>query len=407
MSPSTQQMGFVSAFNQTASSDEAALQLASDLEGPLVGPVDLLLLFVTPHHADRLGAFRDRLTATLKPRVTLGLTVQGVIGVRKEIESGPGVSALAASLPGVGLEAFAGAEPDWTAMINDPEGMGKTLQVDGENPKAFILLADPFSTPVGSILPAMSYALQGAPIIGGLASGGRRHGENRLLLNETIHTAGALGLSIAGPILAQTTVSQGCRPIGRPLVITRSQRHVVQQLGGRNAVAVLRELIESLPPDDQVLIASHGLLVGRVVSEYRERFGRGDFLIRNIVGVDQNEGYLAIGDPFLRTGQTIQFHVRDQQTAREDIEMLLDAQRLQGAAAGGLLFTCNGRGSHLFDAPDPDAVAVASALGDMPLAGFFAAGEIGPVGPQSHLHGHTASLVTFRSPHAAPDGPAA
>ena len=115
-----------------------------------------------------------------------------------------------------------------------------------------------------------------------------------------------------------------------------------------------------------------------------------------MVGVDSDEGYIAIGDPSVRTGQTIQFHLRDALSAEDDLRMMLAAQQVHGEASGALLFSCTGRGHHLFDQPDADAGMVYEALGDSPLAGFFCAGEIGPVGDQSYVHSHTACLAVFR-----------
>ncbi len=239
-------------------------------------------------------------------------------------------------------------------------------------------------------------------MVGGIASGGEEVGENRLMLDDAILEEGAVGLSLSGDIDVQTTVSQGCRPIGQPFVITKAKRHVVQQLGGHNALQVIQEMAQELDEEDQQLVHDNGLLVGRVINEYKQRFGRGDFVVRGLIGVDQDQGYIAIGDPQVRIGQTIQFHVRDQKTAAEDLAMVLDLQKVHGPGAGGLLFTCNGRGTNLFDAPDTDANLIHGALGEMPLAGIFAAGELGPLGSEqtSFVHGHTASLVVFRSMNA-------
>jgi small ligand-binding sensory domain FIST len=186
------------------------------------------------------------------------------------------------------------------------------------------------------------------------------------------------------------------------MVITRSQRNVIYELGGRTPLAVLQELFPTLPPRDQQLL-QRGLHVGRVIDEYRDTFGPGDFLVRNVVGLDPDSGALALGD-YVRNGQTVQFHLRDAQSADEDLRHLLD-RNLAGAAPprGALLFTCNGRGTRMFTEPDHDAAAVQQVVrahrggaDELPLAGFFAQGEIGPVGAQNFLHGFTASVVLFR-----------
>jgi len=242
----------------------------------------------------------------------------------------------------------------------------------------------------------LNVACPAIPVIGAMASGGEAAHENRLLLDDRVFCAGGVGLAIAGRVEVECTVSQGCRPIGHPYVITRSKRHLVQEMGGRSVMSIIDDVVGQLEPEDQALVQRNGLFVGRVIDEYKERFGRGDFLIKNIIGADREQGYIAIGDPQVNVGQTIQFHVRDQKTAEEDFMLLLEGQQLHGDAAGGLLFSCNGRGTRLFDHKNADVTVIRKALGDLPLAGFFAAGEIGPVGHESFLHGHTACLAVFR-----------
>jgi small ligand-binding sensory domain FIST len=207
-------------------------------------------------------------------------------------------------------------------------------------------------------------------------------------------------VSISGHTEVDCVVSQGCRPIGPPVVITKGKNNVVAELGGRKPLEVVQEIAQDLDEKERFLL-SKGLLVGVVIDEYKDRFGRGDFLIRNVVGIDQKNGAMAVAD-VIRVGQTIQFHVRDAETAREDLQLLLDAQELKEKPFAGLLFTCNGRGERLFETPNHDVGVVRERLGRIPVAGFFAAGEIGPVGDGSFVHGHTASLALFRTKPGRP-----
>ena len=206
---------------------------------------------------------------------------------------------------------------------------------------------------------------------------------------------GAVAVLVQGPVRISTVVSQGCRPIGRPFVVTKAERNVIRELGGRPPLAQLQELFAELSSDEQTL-ARQGLHVGQVIDEYRETFGRGDFLVRNVQGADPESGAIAIGD-WVRVGQTVRLHVRDAASADRDLREALRAQADalgDAGAAGALLFTCNGRGSHMFDVPDHDATAIEDGLG-VPAAGFFAAGEIGPVGGRNFLHGFTATMAVF------------
>jgi small ligand-binding sensory domain FIST len=210
-----------------------------------------------------------------------------------------------------------------------------------------------------------------------------------------ITAAVAIGVSIAGDVDLQCVVSQGCRPIGRTLVITRAQRNRVLELGGRPAMAALEEMAATLDERERDLLGK-GLLMGTVIDERNRPFGRGDFLVRNLLGVDKDAGAILVGD-LPRVGQTVQFHARDAITAAEDLQLLLDAEELKERPFAALLFTCNGRGRRLFGAPDHDVRIIDDRLGPLPMAGFFAAGEIGPVGARSFLHGHTAALALFRA----------
>jgi small ligand-binding sensory domain FIST len=235
----------------------------------------------------------------------------------------------------------------------------------------------------------------GLPIVGGMGSGDFRPGGVRLLRNYVVATQGAIVIAIAGDVRVDAFVSQGCRPIGEPLVVTKAERNLVLELGGRPAYERLKEIFARLPVRDQKLVRS-GLHLGRVVDEYREAFQAGDFLIRNVIGVDQETGAIQAADWF-RPGQTVQFQVRDGETASQDLQLELarSRERHDGPWAGGLIFDCNGRGTRLFQEPDHDALALQEKLGPLPLAGCFAQGEIGPVGGRSFLHGFTASVVLF------------
>nr|MDP9006656.1 FIST C-terminal domain-containing protein [Actinomycetota bacterium] len=177
-----------------------------------------------------------------------------------------------------------------------------------------------------------------------------------------------------------------------PMTVTRGEHQIVYELAGRPALERVQELVASLDPSDLALV-EQGLHVGRVIDEHKLDYGRGDFLIRNVLGADREVQAVAVGDE-VDVGDTLQFQVRDADSADEDLRQLMASERADGA----LLFTCNGRGSHLFGSADHDAGIISDALGGVPLAGMSCAGEIGPVGGRSFLHGFTASVALFRDP---------
>ena len=219
-------------------------------------------------------------------------------------------------------------------------------------------------------------------------------GQTVLIHGRNAVAGGAVGVHLRGRQPCRVVVSQGCRPIGRPLVVTRGHENVIEQVSGQSPLDYLKGLYDELPALDQQLFQK-GLHIGLAMSEYREGFGRGDYLVRNLYGIDRESGALILTDR-VRVGQTVQFQLRDADTADDDLRTLLRADlAANGPAAGALLFTCNGRGSRMFQMPDHDARVLADELGPVPTAGFFAAGELGPVGGTNFIHGFTASVVLF------------
>jgi small ligand-binding sensory domain FIST len=261
-----------------------------------------------------------------------------------------------------------------------------------------MLVADPYTTPPDDLLNGFHERYPGSAVVGGMASGSTGPGAACLLSREGVHDEGALVVAISGSVRMDTVVSQGCRPVGSHLVITKADRNAILSLGGKPALEALKAVADDVSPEDQALMRN-SLHVGRVVDERKSHFERGDFLVRNVLGIDPQTNALLIGD-MVRAGQTIQFMVRDAQAAGEELSALLDreasASDTRGKPMGSMVFSCNGRGSRFFGRPHHDIGHVHDSLGDVPTAGFFAAGEIGPVGGQPFLHGFTASIAVFR-----------
>jgi small ligand-binding sensory domain FIST len=393
MKPPAATMRFASALSDAESTADAVVETLQTVQSSGVRP-DVVFAFFTPHHADDAANWIENLWLELDPQVAVGCSAEGVIGPSREIEREPGLALLAGELPAVRLHPFHIGADDWRAMLADPERLVERVAF-GPETRALIGFGDPFTTPLSQFLPLVDAACAGAPLIGGMASAGRQAGENLLVRNDEVLTDGFVGVSLAGAVGVETVVSQGARPIGRAMIITKGHDNVVEQLGGKPALQALREVVDEMSEPDRLLL-QNGLLIGRAISEYRDTFGRGDFLVRNLMGVDQDSGAIAITD-FVKVGQTVQFHVRDAGTATEDLQLMLAPQRSRpGAAAGALLFSCNGRGTRMFDTACHDINAARSAMPDTPIAGFFAAGEIGPVGGKNFVHGHTASFALLR-----------
>jgi len=260
---------------------------------------------------------------------------------------------------------------------------------------SFLLLADPFTTPMREVLGLLDERYPGAKAIGGLAGGGQGEGENRLVFHGEVLTGGLVGVRLSGPVDIRPVISQGCRLVGERFVVTKAEHNLIHELGGVPALERLQAVFESLPEEDR-RHAHRALHLGIAIDEHRDRFERGDFLVRNLVGADQTTGSVAVGD-IVQEGQTVQFQLRDARSASADLNVLLatDLAAHRRPPLGALVFSCCGRGRGLFGTPNHDAAAMADRLGSIPVSGFFAQGEIGPVGGRNFLHGYTASMALF------------
>jgi small ligand-binding sensory domain FIST len=389
-------MSFASAVSANSDTEKALAEVCAQVCAQAgAGPVDLALAFYSPHHAGAAELLARTIHDRLQPRCLLGCPGETIVHFDREIEDAPALSLwLAKWSQPVALIPFH-LELEETADGYSLFGWPDDLSSADPDEAAVLLLADPFSFPVDEFLKQMNKEYPGLRVLGGMASGARQPGHNLLLLGREHVSAGAVGVLIQGPIQIRSVVSQGCRPIGRHLVVTRAQENIIVELGGKPPMAQLQEIWQELSPRDQELL-QQGLHIGRVINEYQGEFRRGDFLVRNVMGIDRASGAMAVSDR-VRVGQTIQFHIRDADTADEDLHELLqfDKRTHDRPAAGALLFSCNGRGTRLFDQPDHDARAIHAETGPIPLAGFFAQGELGPVGGQNFIHGFTASVVLF------------
>jgi small ligand-binding sensory domain FIST len=351
--------------------------------------VDLAFLFLSPAHLAEAEVAAEAVREELAPRHLLGCVAEGVVARVSELEEGPAVAVWAGALPGAEIECF------HVAAVQSDDGIAVVGFPGLDDPALVTLLVDPFTFPTGPFLASLNERYERIPLVGGIAVGGRQPGAQALILDEAVHTEGAVGAVVSG-LTVLTVVSQGCRPIGREAVITRCEGNVVSELAGMAALERLRREIAALSSEEQTL-AARGLLAGLVIDENRPEYDTGDFLMRGLLGADEATGALALGDS-VRVGQTLRFFVRDATSADADLRQALGGALRRGRPAGALLFTCNGRGTNMFPEPDHDARIVTETLGTHALAGFFCGGEIGPVGGKAFLHGFTATLAVFLEP---------
>ncbi len=355
--------------------------------------IDLALAFFSAPFIESLERNPGLLADRLGTRNIIGSSGDSVIGGDREYENEPAISIWAASLPGCDVRTMHlqyQREVDGGAFTGWPEALTSAWPEKG----TLICLGEPLTFPADVLLARWNDDHPGVPVVGGMSSCAL--GSNRLIVGDQMVEVGAAAVLVSGPIQTMTVVSQGCRPIGEPAVVTKSEANEILQIRGEPALEFLQKLYATLPTREQRLVRE-GLHIGRVISEYQDRRQFGDYLVRNVMSADPDRQSVCVGD-FIRAGQTVQFHIRDHASANADLQQWLTTSREiipAGTPVGGLLFTCNGRGTNLFPHADHDAAMIQQVLGPLPLAGFFAAGELGPVAGQNFVHGYTASLVLF------------
>ena len=402
--PATLLPTFASALSTDADPGRAEEQVVEGLRASLEGrEPDLLCAFVSHHHGEAIEQLGPRIARALGGSALLGCTGEGIIGAAREIEREPALSLWGACLPDTDVRPFQ-VEARLSGSENEEEGTLEFTALPRVKKRAqasLLILADPFSFPMDEYLKRLNADLPGVPAVGGMSSGGMGPGQNLLFTQNGLVEGGAIGVVLEGGVEVRAVVSPGCRPIGKPWVVTDCEQNLALKLGGRPAMEVLMETLMALPAADQQHFQKRPF-VGLAIDPAKLEFSPGDFLARQIVGLQTKKQAVAVGD-HLRRGQTIQFLVQDAGTASSDLTALMGHQgggalaAGRPGAAGALLFSCNGRGSRMFDEPDHDVTRVRAGLaGDVPVAGFFAMGEIGPVGGKNFLHGFTASVAVFR-----------
>jgi small ligand-binding sensory domain FIST len=391
-------MEWATTISRKTSFEDAVLECAEGVAGRLgPGPVSLTLAFVTPHFAAYYPRLRALVDRYLEPETFLGCSGGGVIGDGEEVEGAPAVTLVAARLPDVRLTPFrvSGPLPD---LDGPPDAWEHLVGVRASEEPQFVLLADPFSARAEALLAGLDYAFPSSAKIGGLASGGTSPGLNALFLGEEAFSDGAVGVALSGNVALDTVVAQGCRPVGDLMQITGCEGNLLYELDGRPAFEVLQQLFASLDERDRRL-ASTALFVGVLMDEFVEEPRVGDFLIRNLIGVDPHRSAVAVGE-YLQEGMRVRFHLRDAETSAQDLHAMLKGYERSSPEpanpSGALLFSCLGRGEGLYGRPNFDTGVFREHLGDVPVGGFFCNGEIGPVGGATFLHGYTSSFGLFR-----------
>jgi small ligand-binding sensory domain FIST len=417
-------MQWTNALSTRPSLETAITEVVERIKLSLSGNPDLGILFVSSAYATDFPRVVPLLLEKLPIPILIGCGGGGIIGMANgaavEIEANPALSLSVAQLPGVAIHPFYLSAEVLPDLDSPPQTWVELIGVSPQNQPKFILLSDPFTSKVNDLLEGLDFAYPGSTKVGGLASAAMMGVPSALFYHapdysgHSLYREGTVGVALSGNLVLETIVAQGCRPIGKLYQISESERNIILGLSeiengdasiesfkARPPLDVLREILQTLNDKDKEL-AQHSLFIGIARDEFQSQLGQGDFLIRNLLGVDPRQGAMAVGDR-IRPGQRVQFHLRDSHTSAEDLELLLTSYRQQqqnnlSSAAGALMFSCLGRGETLYGIPNFDSGLFQRYLHNIPLGGFFCNGEIGPVGERTFLHGYTSAFAIFRQP---------
>lgn len=412
-------MQWANALSTRPSLEAAVAEVVEKVTQSLSESPNLGIVFISSVYASDYPRLIPLILEKLPLPILIGCGGGGIIGMKDneqviEIEGSPALSLCVAVLPEVEIVPFYLEADNLPDLDASPKAWIDLIGVLPEKNPQFILLCEPFTSKINDLIEGLDFAYPGTIKIGGLASASTIGIQSTLFYHlsnksgTSLYRQGTVGIALSGEIILETIVAQGCRPIGQPYRISQSERNIIIELTDindeaqpRSPLAILQDLIQTLNDKDRQL-AEHSLFIGIARDEFKLQLNHGDFLIRNLLGVDPRQGAIAVGDR-MRNGQRIQFHLRDAQTSAIDLELLLQAyQRESGGAsrpaAGALMFSCLGRGEALYSQPNFDSMLFRSYMQNICVGGFFCNGEIGPVGGRTFLHGYTSAFAIFRQP---------
>jgi small ligand-binding sensory domain FIST len=387
---------FASATSERLDTRAAVREATAALAVDRPEPPDLVLVYASPHHAGSFAAIAGLIRETLGDTRIAGCSAVGVIGAGRELEHREALSITAAWLPHTRVRVV---HVPVVPNTDAPEAFTTLVGATDSAVPHFLIFADPQTEGVERLLRGLDGAYPNSIKAGGLASGPQSDRGVTLFVDDRLEASGALLVVLDGGVELHTVVAQGCRPVGDASIVTRSRGNVIQETNAGKPSDVLRKLYDNLSARDQTLFNS-SLFLGVEMRNQTKSYTTGDFLVRNILGVDRETGAMAI-DTRVQDYQVVQFQLRDKDTSSQDLAQRLRVLSMSDAApriAGALLFSCSGRGERLYGAPHHDSDAFARRVSSVSLSGFFCNGEVGPVGGQTFVHGYTSVFVIFCAP---------
>ena len=358
---------------------------------------DLGLVFISSHHSSSYEEITEKIKEKINCEFILGCSGSGVIGEGKEFEYLPGVSLTVASLPNVTLKPFHFTQDILPNPDESPDAWKETVDVLDDDPKTIILFPDPFSIRTEYVLDGLDFAFPNTKIIGALASGGNKPGDNALFVNGETYSKGCSGVVISGDFELDILVAQSCRPIGEPMIVTQSNNNVINELDSDLPIVAIKKLYDELPEDEKGIM-NNALQIGILMDRLGDIDDEITYMIRNISSIDKDTGSITIGES-ITDGQVGQFHLRDSGAAQEELKKMLTEYKINDdqIIKSTLMFSSVGRGKYLLGESHHDINLYKNIIdNNSPITGFFSNGEISPIGDRTYLHGYTSSFAIFR-----------
>ena len=359
----------------------------------LGGAADTVLVFATVEHLqNERGLLADLQQVTMAEKI-VGCSGLGVLTGQGEIDAGPGIAVAALSSDTITTDPFL-----YQPLRERDREMGEWLAPRfgnvSQGNKILALFPDTYNTQPQALIQGLEEGLGYIPLVGAGCSENAAAGRSYQICGAQITTNAAAGLLLRGEFATTIGITQGCQPVTEAMVVTKGENNLIFEIDHRPAFEVFSRVIGA-PLLANLRRALAFVFLGVPAEREKNSVAAGDYLIRNIIGIEPQKGILAIGDEVWE-GQKIVFTLRDGQRARDDLTQMLQRQSAQlgGRKPGlGLYFNCCARGPALYGLPGIDTAYIQNVLGDFPLIGFFGNFELGPLGGKNHLLAYTGVLV--------------
>src|SRR5262245_13762597 len=340
------------------------------------GPASLGFLYVTDVLADHAGEILAALKKATAVPHWIGTVGIGICATAREYLDEPAIAVMTADFEPGSFRVFSG-------VTSSEDVANVTLKCGSAPPNFAVVHGDPHNRLLPELVSGLAGKVESGFLVGGLTSSRRQN----LQFADGVAEGGLSGVSFSDGVAVATRLSQGCSPIGPKHAVTACQQNVIITLDGRPALDVFKEDIGESLGRDLNRVGGH-VFAGLPVAGS----DTGDYLVRNLVGIDPANKLIAIGE-MLQQGGSVMFCRRDSKTAVEDMKRMLGSikEGLFTKPRGGVYYTCIGRGAGLFGPDSQELKLVREALGDFPLVGFYCNGEIS----HNRLYGYTGVLTLF------------